>query len=191
MWHEKTLFSLVTDNARGLLLTTLPSTSKWKDTTSLPGTTTAVPGSQLSARFAAHNFSASSYTSVSSGTQDTLLMSSVKGGKGGGRGKRKGRKKVVTTMDHLPEESKSAEYKAIEAFLKANHGTLHDMSCDRMSQPLLLCVPLHTHPHTPPSSLLPPQPPLLLMTLTSLDRRTSHPAHHHSNSTLPAGIQGR
>ena len=182
MWHEKTLFSLVTDNARGLLLTTLPSTSKWKDTTSLPGTTTAVPGSQLSARFAAHDLSTSTYTSITSGTQDTLPMSSVKGGKGGGRGKRKGRKKVVTTMDHLPEESKSAEYKAIEAFLKANHGTLHDMSCDRMSQPSLLCVPpphtpshspfLHTHPHTPPSSLLPPQPPLLLMTLTSLDRRT-------------------
>ena len=165
MWHEKTLFSLVTDNARGLLLTTLPSTSKWKDTTSLPGTTTAVPGSQLSARFAAHDLSTSTYTSITSGTQDTLPMSSVKGGKGGGRGKRKGRKKVVTTMDHLPEESKSAEYKAIEAFLKANHGTLHDMSCDRMSQPSLLCVPLHTHLHTPPSSthtLTLPLPPSFL-----------------------------
>lgn len=165
-WHEKTLFSLVTDNARGLLLTTMPSTSKWKDTiTSLPGTTTAVPGSQLSAGFVAHNLSASSYTSVSSGTQDALPMSSVKGGKGGGRGKRKGRKKVATTVDHLPEESKSAEYKAFEAFLKTNHGMLRDMACDRSRN-------CHVYPSTHTPSHSPLQPPLLLMISTSLDRRT-------------------
>ena len=176
MWHEKTLFSLVTDNARGLLLTTLPSTSKWKDTTSLPSTTTAVPGSQLSARFAGHDLSASSYTSISSGTQDTLPVSSVKGGKGGGRGKRKGRKKVATTMDHLPEEFKSAEYKAFEAFLKANHGTLHDTSCDKSRNCHSCRYYVYPSTHTltlplPPSSL-PTQPPLLLMSSTSLDRRT-------------------
>lgn len=143
----------------------MPSTSKWKDaTTSLPGTTTAVPGSQLSAAFVANNLSTSSYTSISSGTQDALPMSSVKGGKGGGRGKRKGRKKVTTTMDHLPEESKSAEYKAFEAFLKANHGTLHDMACDRSRN--------YVYPSTHTPSHPPLQPPLLLMILTSLDKRT-------------------
>ena len=136
----------------------MPSTSKWKDTTtSLPGTTTAVPGSQLSAGFVAHNLSASSYTSVSSGIQDALPMSSVKGGKGGGRGKRKGRKKVATTMDHLPEESKSAEYKAFEAFLKANHGMLHDMVCDRSRN--YVYPSTHTHLHTHTFTHTPPHTP--------------------------------
>lgn len=67
-------------------------------------------------------------------------------------------------MDHLPEEFKSAEYKAFEAFLKANHGTLHDMACDRSRN--------YMYPSTHTPSHSPLQPPLLLMILTSLDKRT-------------------
>ena len=185
IWHKKALFSLVADNARGLLLTTMPSTSK-KDASSLPGTTATAGGQlhQSSTASTMQDLSMSSYTTMSSGLPAMLLMSSLRGG-GGGRVKRKGRKKVVTAADQIPDESKSAEYKGFEAFLMANHGMLL-LTCVLLRTCHLSASCTHTHTHTLTHSLSlththtltlactltlqPPPPPL--RTLISLDRKT-------------------
>jgi len=150
IWHKKALFSLVADNARGLLLTTMPSTSK-KDASSLPGTTATAGGQlhQSSTGSTMQDLSMSSYTTMSSGLPAMLLMSSLRGGGGGGRVKRKGRKKVVKAADKIPDESKGAEYKGFESFLMANHASsssLEDLDLTGQEFPVILHAVIATIP---------------------------------------------
>lgn len=60
--------------------------------------------------------------------------------------KKKGRKKVHILADHIPEENKTPELKAIEAFLIANQQQIDDLDLSGGEDPIILHYIISSHP---------------------------------------------
>ena len=105
-WQQTNLFSSLSDNARGLLLLTMPAMS-------LSSVCAQEPAGGLDQSMASQTLSLSSYTTISSGFPGLLAPR-------GAQKKKKGKNKATTLAEQIAEEAKSAEYKAFEAFIMAN-----------------------------------------------------------------------
>ena len=118
--QRKSLFTSFTNNARGLLLSTMQAATNVakeiekdknrggateKEATPLPA-----DNEQPSFLSDSHDLSIVSYATVRSALGN-ILPPKI------GEKKKKGRKKLIATTDHLLDEAKSSEYKAFEAFL--------------------------------------------------------------------------
>ena len=107
-WKKTGLFNSLLDNARGLLLITMPTT---------PMTPLCLrnPEIALDLSMGSQAPSLTSYTTASSGLLPGLLVPRTAGQK-----RKKGKKKTAHLMEQISDEAKSREYKAFEAFITAN-----------------------------------------------------------------------
>ena len=113
-WRVTSLFSSLSENARGLLLLSMPATP-------LATLCARNPETALDQSVNSQAPSLTSYATASSGLFPGLLA--PRGTAGQKRNRRK--KKTAHLTDTLSEETKSREYKAFEAFIAANCSTLY------------------------------------------------------------------
>lgn len=165
-WHSKTLFHRFTESARSLLLVTLngavlnamaPPTDAAALTEEEGG---AGGGGALSSSgpLDHHQQQQETFFPVSSFTTGpaTAFSSLVTVATGAGStrptqesavGKRKkGRKKVHILSDHIPDESKTAELRAIEAFIVAHQQQMDDVELTGGEDPVILHYLITSHP---------------------------------------------
>lgn len=141
-WQKKSLFSRFTDSARSLLLISLPGTVASAAT---PPTNFPMLREDPSATNAPDQ-------SVSS-LQDTGILSTGgpsvtslhPGGDPAPTKKRKGRRKLHILAD-IPDEGKSAELKALEAFIITNQQHMEDMDLSGGEDPTILHYIIATQP---------------------------------------------
>ena len=110
-WRKTSLFSSLSDNARGLLLLTMPTT--------LVPLCLHNPEIGLDHSLGGQAPSLASYATASSGFPG-LLVPQVTGQK-----RKKGKKKTTHLMEQTSDVAKSQEYKAFEAFIVSNCSELH------------------------------------------------------------------
>lgn len=106
-WRKTNLFSSLSDNARGLLLLTMPSASSAQlGLHSREVVLDHSMGSQAP--------SLASYMTASSGFPSLLIPRPA------GHNRKKGKKKTAHLAEQMSDEAKSREYKAFEAFITSN-----------------------------------------------------------------------
>lgn len=104
-WRKTNLFSSLSDNARGLLLLTMPVTS------SLP---LGLHNRDLDHSVGSQAPSLVSYMTASSGFPGLLIPRPA------GQNRKKGKKKTAHLAEQMLDEAKTREYKAFEAFITSN-----------------------------------------------------------------------
>ena len=141
-WHNKPLFARFTESVRTLMVVTLSGAAANQSTPqgeiTLAEATSTTPLEQSSFISSIQDTAISGFASVINSNVQPALDSGVK--------KKKGRKKVHILSDHIPDEQKTAELKAMEAFVVTNQQQIEDLDLTGGEDPVVLHYIIHTHP---------------------------------------------
>lgn len=139
-WHNKPLFFHFMETSRSLLFLTLAGAIAFGVTVPLdPGMEDAMSMVSLAYPSSVHDLPLSSFAAATSlsGLGHALLQSGKK---------KKGRKRVHILTEHIPEEHKTAEFKALEAFLVAHQQQIEDVDLSGGEDPIILHYIITAHP---------------------------------------------
>ncbi len=131
---NKALFSLVADNARSLLIASMPGVG------SKPTAPPPPEGLQQASLLSSSIQGSSDTATVLSGPPSLLPQP--------GNKRRRRNKKLTANADEICEESKSGEYRAFEGFLLSRAPPSEDIELTGQEDPILLHALIATHTST-------------------------------------------
>lgn len=140
-WSNKNLFSRFAESSRALLLLTLPgAVAAAKALPQVGGATSPDPLGQPSFLASTQDPAASSYVAV-----NAYPLARAPVGAPSGK-KKRGRKKVHMLPDRIPEENKTPQLKALEAFVMKYHHQMEDVDLSGGEDPIILHYIIVSHP---------------------------------------------
>ena len=133
-WQKKALFSIIADNARGLLLITMPPAAASKSSSKDIPSEMSEAGLQQSSLVSAPVDPSTASCATFSSALPSLLPQKTNGKK------KRSKRKIAQAVEQVSDESKSAEYKSFEAFVVANqvHFSSDDVDLTGQEDPVVL-----------------------------------------------------